>query len=165
MTTTFRPEAIRTVAARDTFMENDFGLDVGELLKVIDTAEVLVIRFAILEKHLLVDARHTDEEGPLIKIVPRVDSVEERFRHLKSLRPKFPLPEKIMSFMWPRHVELLEKSGVWQHILDRLTGSGYADAKAACDAAWQELLQAEQTEVQSAMKGGETYQSLWERKG
>ena len=146
-------------------MENDFGLDVAEILKVVDTADVLIIRFAILEKRLLVDARHSDEEGPLIKIVPRVDSVEERFRHLKSLRPKFPLPEKIMSFMWPRHLELLEKSGVWPRLVKRLTGSGHGDAKAACDAAWQELLQEEQTEVRSAIKGSEGYQALWERKG
>jgi hypothetical protein len=146
-------------------MENDFGLDVGEILKVIDTADVLVIRFAILEKRLLVDARRSDEEGPLIKIVPRVDSVEERFRHLKSLRPKFPLPEKIMSFMWPRHLELLEKSGVWPRLVKRLTESGHGDVKAECDAAWQELLQEEQTEVRSAIKGSEGYQALWERKG
>jgi hypothetical protein len=145
-------------------VENDFGLDIEEILKVIDTAEVLVVRFAILEKRLLIDARHSDTEGPLIKVVPRAASVEERFRHLKSLRPKFPLPEKIMSFMWPRHVELLEKSGVWQRIVDRLTGLGYPDAGAACDAALQELLQEERTEVQSAIKGGEGYQSLWERR-
>ncbi len=145
-------------------MENDFGLDVGEILKVIDTADVFIIRFAILEKRLLVDARHTDEEGPLIEIVPRVDSVEERFRHLKSLRPQFPLPEKIMSFMWPRHLELLEKSGVWPRLVKRLTALGHGDAEAACDAAWQELLQEEQTEVRSAIKGSEGYQALWERK-
>lgn len=148
-------------------MENDFGLDIEEILKVIDTADVLVIRFAILDKRLLIDARRSEKEGPLIKVVPRAGSVEERFRHLKSLRPRFPLPDKIMSFMWPRHVELLEKSGVWQHIVDRLASPGDAkDAKtkAACDAALRELFEEERTEVQSAIRGGEGYQSLWERK-
>jgi len=145
-------------------MENDFGLDIEEILKVIDTAEVLVVRFAILDKRLLIDARRSEKEGPLIKVVPRAGSVEERFRHLKSLRPKFSLPDKIMSFMWPRHVELLEKSGVWQHIVDRLTSLGDTDTKAACDAVLRELFEEERAEVQSAIRGGEGYQSLWERK-
>jgi hypothetical protein len=145
-------------------MENDFGLDVGEILKVVDSADVIVVRFAILEKRLLIDARHDEEQGPLIQIVPRAGSVEERFRELKKLRPTFPLPEKIMSFMWPRHVELLEKSGVWGRIVERLTGLGHSDTKAACDAAWEELLKEEQTEVKSAIEGGEGYQALWERK-
>jgi hypothetical protein len=145
-------------------MENDFGLDVGEILKVVDSADVIVVRFAILEKRLLIDARHDEEQGPLIKIVPRAGSVEERFRELKKLRPTFPLPEKIMSFMWPRHVELLEKSGVWGRIVERLTSLGHSDTQAACDAAWQELLKEEKTEVKSAIKGGEGYQALWERK-
>ena len=145
-------------------MENDFGLDVQEIMKVVDTAEVLVVRFAIIDKRLLVDARHNEKEGPLIKLVPRADSVEERFRHLKQLRPRFPLPERIMSFMWPRHVELLQTSGVWQRIVDRLRVLGSGGIDEECEAVYRELLAEEKTQVLAAIRGEEGYQSLWERR-
>jgi hypothetical protein len=145
-------------------MENDFGLDLQEIMKVIDTAEVLVVRFAIVDKRLLVDARRNEEEGPLIKLVPRASSVEERFRHLKQIRPRFPLPERIMSFMWPRHVALLQTSGVWQRIVDRLAALGDASIADQCEATYQELLAEERAQVVAAIRGEAGYQSLWERR-
>jgi hypothetical protein len=145
-------------------MENDFGLDLQEIMKVIDTAEVLVVRFAIVDRRLLIDARHNQDEGPLIKLVPRASSIEERFRHLKQLRPRFPLPERIMSFMWPRHVALLQASGVWQHIVDRLEALGHDDTTQECEAAYQELLAEERAQVVAAIRGESGYQSLWERR-
>lgn len=145
-------------------MENDFGLDLQEIMKVIDTAEVLVVRFAIVDKRLLVDARHNEEEGPLIKLVARANSVEERFRHLKEIRPRFPLPERIMSFMWPRHVALLQTSGVWQRIVDRLEALGHAGTADQCEAVYQELLAEERAQVVAAIRGESGYQSLWERR-
>jgi len=144
-------------------MENDFGLDLQEIVKVIDTAEVLVVRFAIVDKRLLVDARRNQAEGPLIKLVPRASSIEERFRHLKQIRPQFPLPERIMSFMWPRHVALLQASGVWQRIVDRLEALGHAGTHEECEAAYRELLAEERAQVMAAIRGESGYQSLWER--
>ena len=145
-------------------VENDFGLDLKEIMRVIDTADVLVVRFAIVEKRLLVDARHNDKEGPLIKLVPRAGSIEERFRHLKQLRPRFSLPERIMSFMWPRHVALLESSGVWQHVVDRLVGLGDPAMAESCRQVFDELAREEKTEVTAAIRGQGNYQSLWERR-
>jgi len=145
-------------------MENDFGLDIQRIMKVIDTAEVLVVRFAIIDKRLLVDARHNKVEGPLIKLVPRADSVEERFAYLKQIRPRFPLPERVMSFMWPRHVELLQTSGVWQRIVDRLRALGYGGTVEECEAVYRELLAEEKAQVFAAIRGEAGYQSLWQRR-
>ena len=145
-------------------MENDFGLDAQEIMKVIDTAEVLIVRFAIIDKRLLVDARHNETEGPLIKLVPRADSVEDRFRHLKQVRPRFPLPERIMSFMWPRHVELLQTCGVWQRLVDRLKALGHDGTVEECEAVYRELLAEERAQVLAAIRGDEGYRSLWERR-
>jgi len=145
-------------------MENDFGLDLQEIMKVIDTAEVLVVRFVIIERRLLVDARHNTDEGPLIQLVPRASSIEERFRHLKEVRPRFPLPERIMSFMWPRHIALLEASGVWQRIVDRLGAPANASVAEECAAAYRELLAEERAQVMAAIRGDSGYQSLWERR-
>src|SRR5450759_3409693 len=76
----------------------DYGLDMDEVVRVIESADVLVVRFAIVDTRLLIDARTTDTEGPLIAVVPKAGSVEERFKALKKLRPRFSLPDKIMSF-------------------------------------------------------------------
>ncbi len=91
---------------------DDYGLDMDEVARVIDTADVLIVRFAILDKRLLVDTRSDDHDGPHISVVDKAGSVEERFKSLKKLRPRFPLPEKIMSFMWPRHIETFRRSMV-----------------------------------------------------
>ena len=144
-------------------MENDFGLDLPEIMKVIDTAEVLVVRFSIVDKRLLVDARCNQEEGPLIKLVPRVTSVEERFRYLKQVRPRFPLPERIMTFMWPGHVEVLQTSGIWQHIVDKLAALGHAGTAEECEAVYRDLLAEEKAQVVAAIRGEGGYHSLWER--
>ncbi len=50
---------------------DEFGMDLDEVREVIDTAEVLVIRFAILEKRLLMDARHNEVEAPCFSWCPR----------------------------------------------------------------------------------------------
>jgi hypothetical protein len=141
----------------------DYGLDLDEVSRVIDAAEVLVVRFAILDKRLLIDARTNDTDGPLIAVVPRAQSVEDRFKSLKKLRPLFPLPEKIMSFMWPRHIDTMKNSGVWEKIESRLVSLGGEPMMDQCQQAYRELAHQERLEVLSAIRGGQGYQSLWER--
>ena len=110
---------------------DDFGLDMEEVTKVIESAQVLVVRFAIVDKRLLVDTRTNEKEGPFIGVVPKAGSVEERFKSLKRLRPRFPLPEKIMSFMWPRHMETFRNSGLWNRIVRPSSGATGSRATAA----------------------------------
>ncbi len=144
----------------------DYGLDMDEVLKVIDTAEVLVVRFAILDKRLLIDARTSETEGPLIAVVPKAGSVEERFKSLKQMRPRFPLPDKIMSFMWQRpSMETFRASGLWQRIVDRMVSLGGEGMAARCEGVFNELEREEKAEVLAAIRGADTYQSLWERSG
>ncbi len=142
---------------------DDYGLDLDEVSRVIDAADVLVVRFAILDKRLLIDARTGDQEGPLIAIVPKANSVEERFKALKKMRPRLPLPEKIMSFMWPRQLETFRASGLWDKIEARMVSLGGEQMIDACKKVIEELEREEKAEVVSAIRGGEGYQSLWER--
>ena len=142
---------------------DDYGLDLDEVMRVIDGAEVLVVRFAILDKRLLIDARTSQEEGPFIALVPKAGSAEERFRSLKQLRPRFPLPDKIMSFLWPRQIETFRSSGLWDRIVQRMVSLGGKEMTPHCDNAYKELEQEERAEVMAAIRGGESYQSLWER--
>ncbi|HZP26009.1 MAG TPA: hypothetical protein VFB90_03080, partial [Dehalococcoidia bacterium] len=123
---------------------DDYGLDLEEVFKVIDNAEVLIVRFAIIDKRLLVDARTNETEGPLIQIVPRANSIEERFKSLKQLRPRFSLPDKIMSFMWHRpSMETFRSSGIWQRITDRLVLLGGDPVASECERVFNELVREE----------------------
>lgn len=144
---------------------DDYGLDLDEVARVIAAAEVLVVRFAILDKRLLIDARTSETEGPVIAVVPKASSVEERFKALKKLRPRMPLPEKIMSFMWPRQMETFRDSGLWGKIEGRMVSLGGEQMLEVCKAVFEELEREEKAEVVAAIRGSETYQSLWERSG
>jgi len=145
-------------------MEDDFGLDLEDIFKVIDSAEVILVRFQIVEQRLLIDARRNSTEGPMICLVPRAGSSEERFRSLKRLRPRFPSPERIMSFQWPRQLRSLRASGVWERICGRL-GDTDADAGARrCEEVFAELEKLERDETYAAIRGGEGYETVWERR-
>src|SRR5438094_9536021 len=114
-------------------MENDFGLDLQDIFTVIDTAEVIIVRLQLVEQRVLIDTRRSSIEGPMITLVPRAGSSEERFRGLKRLRPRFPIPDRIMSFQWPRQVGSLKASGVWDRIVHRLSDGGSDEILARCE--------------------------------
>jgi len=144
-------------------MSDEYGVDLEEVLKVIDAAEVLVVRFHIAQKRLLVDFRTGAGSSPFIAVVERAESVEDRFRSIKKLRPGLPFPEKVMSFQWPRSMQVLLSAGVWQHIVDRMTELGGHEAADQCGRTMEELIAEERREVTGAIIGAEHYQTLWER--
>ena len=125
---------------------DDYGVDLDEIGKVIERADVLVVRFQVVQRRILVDFRTSAEAGPLVRAVAPAASAEERFRSLKALRPSLPLPERIMSFLWPRSVGAMADAGV-----DEL------------DTAFGELLAEEHATLVAAIRGGEGFQTLWER--
>ena len=139
-------------------MEDDLGVDLSEILNVVNSSEVSVVMFHLFERRLLVDARTSEHDLPLIRIVDRVRSSDERFRELMRLRPKLTSPEKIIAFQWPRTVRTLVESGVWQAISDRLTSSGVADS--ALLAVLHELQWEERREEIKAVRGEEPYRTL-----
>jgi hypothetical protein len=139
----------------------DYGIDLGEVRRVIDAAEVLVVRFSLTDRRLLVDVRTNGDEGPMVKVVPPVASGEERFKSLKVLRPSFRSPERILTFQWPRHARGLVESGVWEHIARRLVAIGWSNTAAQCDAAIKQLIREEQEVEQAAIRGGDAFKTLW----
>ncbi len=143
-------------------MDNDYALDIDDIKRTIATADVLRIRFVLLNKRLLVDNRCSETEGPLVKVVPRMGSSEESFRNLKRLRPSFPLPERMTAIWWPKYVETLCTTGVWQALVKRVTESGFRDAGKDCDAALRELRVLERQEIRNALSG-EGFQTIWQR--
>jgi hypothetical protein len=140
----------------------DYGIDLDEVRRVIDAAEVLVVRFSVTDRRLLVDTRTSEDSGPMVKVVPPAATAEERFRSVKVLRPRFRVPERILTFHWPRHASALAESGVWEHLARRLVAAGHSGMAAECDEAFRQLLEEERAVEQAAIVGGEGFQTLWE---
>ena len=143
-------------------MDNDFLLDYEKIIKTIRAADVLTFRFVIVNQRLLVDNRSSEIDPPLVKLVPRAGSVEERFRSLKQLRPRFRLPEKISAIWWPKFIDSMVERGVWDAIVQRIVESGFSEAARQCEDVLQELRTLERQELCNAVLG-EGYQPLWEK--
>jgi hypothetical protein len=144
-------------------MSDDYGVDLTEVFEVIDAAEVLIVRFHLIRKRLLVDFRAKVGQPPIIKLVPPAESIEERFRSIKQMRPDFALPEKVMSFHWPRTAGVLEECGAWGRIAMRMERAAGERSREDCAIALRELQDAERGEVAAAIRGSDHYQTLWER--
>ncbi|MBK9613162.1 hypothetical protein [Candidatus Amarobacter glycogenicus] len=144
-------------------MSEEFGIDLDQVFKVIDSADVLVVRFHLIDKRLFVDFRISQNSGPFIGVVARAESLEDRFRSIKRIRPDFPVPERVQHFPWPRSVPVLLNAGVWQRIVDRVSALGDDETTDACGRVMEELLLLERTEVVGAIRGADHYQTLWER--
>jgi hypothetical protein len=143
-------------------MDSEYLLDYEEVIKTVRTAEVLTFRFVIVSQRLLVDNRSSEIDPPLVKLVPRATSAEERFRSLKQLRPRFRLPEKISAISWPKYVNGLVEHGVWDAVIQRIIASGFSEAARECDRVIEELRDLERQEIRNAIIG-EGYQALWEK--
>ena len=144
-------------------MSEEFGVDLEEVSKVIDAADVLVVRFHIVQQRLLVDFRTKPGVLPFAAVVPRAESVEDRFRSIKRMRPEFGFPEKVMSFSWPRTIPVLVASGVWEQIVQRMSALGGQLAADIGASVLAELFAEERKEVAGAITGTGHYQTLWER--
>jgi len=144
-------------------MSDDYGVDLEEVHQVIDTADVLIVRFHILQRRLLVDYRTKPGHGPMMRLVDPAGSVEARFRSIKEMRPQFPYPERVMSFNWPRMTGVLVSSGVWRRLVDRAVALGGESLEAECSQVLDQMAAEERAEVESAIRGSDHYQTLWER--
>jgi hypothetical protein len=144
-------------------MNDDYGVDIDEVFKVIDAADVLVVRFHIIQKRLLVDFRTKPGVGPMLALVERAESVEDRFRSIKRMRPEFGFPEKVMSFAWPRSTPVLIASGAWERIARRVLSLGGDEMTGAIERVRAEMERDERREVSDAIVGADHYQTLWER--
>src|SRR3990170_5888144 len=135
-------------------MDNDYPLDLDEILQT--------IRFVTVNRRLLFDSRHTEIDAPLVRLVSPAASVEERFRSLKRLRPRFRLPDKITAIWWPKYISTLVGSGVWDCLMARVAESGFARAVEESEEVLRDLLQMERDEVRRAILG-EGYQTIWQK--
>ena len=145
-------------------MDGDFRLDVGEIQRVVENAEVLSVYFPLIRKTLLVDTRFNVGDDPVVKVLPMVDSVEERIRSVRRLRPGFPKPESITVIPWPRYVDSLVRLDIWPRLVSRFVADSQPDAVKACTNALAELRRLELEELVAAV-GGQNYHTVWQDGG
>ena len=80
------------------------------------------------------------------------------------MRPTFPLPERILSFLWPRSLETFIQAGLLAKLSERLVAVGGEPTETALASTFRELLQEERSTIRAAILGGEGFQTLWEHR-
>lgn len=143
-------------------MDSDFLVDLSELRENLATAEVISIFFPLLQKVLLIDTRHDDLEGPMVRVASVAASMEHRLRALRRMRPRFPRPDNIALVPWPKYVDTLMTLGLWEILAQRLRESGHSESVDKGERALAKLRRMERNEVISAITG-DGYETLWAR--
>lgn len=139
------------------------GIDINAIRHVIETADVFVVRFALVEHRLMVDFRPDAEGRVYIKVVPPVSSPEERYRFLQRERPGLPPPDQITVFQWPRSITILRDAGLWAVIEERLVSIVGEPGREQATAAYKEGRRLERADTAALIRGGEGYETIWER--
>lgn len=138
------------------------GFDLSDALRVIDQADVLVVGFAWLSERLLIDARRSGAAGAYVRLVEPVRTPQERIRQLRELRPAFNDPDSFVFLPWGGRVESFVKVGLFDRIRRRCSDDPTAERD--CDAALDQLLRLDHEDLRQALRGGEKYHTLFERR-
>lgn len=143
------------------FTENGMMVDLEELRKVVENADVFAIGFRTFPERLIIDARSTDSEGTMVRVVEPVATVEERFFWLGKERPSFGVPERFTFFVWPHSLRYFEESGLGQIIRERISP---ADPEAGSRVA-ESMHRLFALEHQSTIDAvtGKNYHTIWQR--
>lgn len=141
-------------------MDNASRIDLAAIGSALRTNDVVVVRFVIIAERLLLDFRASEIDGPLVRVVQPAKSVEERYQLLKQLRPRFDAPARIVAIGWPRFAASLRTTGLWDAVLERISGSGHPEAVRQAAAALDELCALERARQREAI-AGTGFRTLW----
>lgn len=141
-------------------MDNDFSGDLDDIMSTVQTSEVITIRFVVVGERLFLDFRSSELDGPLVKVVPRVRSVQERFDWLRRVRPRFDDPARVVSLLWPKFAASLGSSGLRDAVLERVSESGHPEAVRQAAIAFEEIVALERARQVDAIQG-EGFRTLW----
>lgn len=136
-------------------------VDLEELRKVVDNADVFTIGFRMFAERLIVDARTAEDEGTLVRVVEPVASVEERFFWLGKERPGFGVPERFTFFVWPHSIQYMEECGLSEIIRHRIYPNDPQAGKQVAESI-HHLFRLERQATYDAITG-RNYHTLWQR--
>ena len=141
-------------------MEYDSFFDLEEILKTIESTEIMSIFFPIFLKSVVIDTRSNSNEGPMIRVVPMAGSPQERLRSLSRMSPSFPRATNLKVIPWRKYVESLVELGVWSSIENRFKSRGDFKSLKTCQKILTELRQMEKKEMADVVVG-KNYQTIW----
>lgn len=144
------------------YTENGLIVDLEEVRKVIEQADVFGVGFRLFGERLFVDTRTNAQDGPFIGAVEPLGGIQERMHWLGQQRPRFGMPERFAFFFWPNSLRFFEESGIWEAVTRRVLESGHPTAAAQADRAIATLRQLEQTAMHNAITG-EHHRTMWEK--
>ncbi len=142
-------------------MDNDFNVDLDDIIAALRGHDVVLVRFVTVPRRLLFDFRSTPVDPPLVRVVDPLPSIEARYQHLRGLRPRFGEPRRLISVFWPRFAASFRHTGAWDNVRARLAASGHAAAIPGAEAALAELVTFEQVCQREAILGGRAFRTLW----
>ncbi len=145
-------------------LDSDYRIDVSEVNRNLDVADVVALYFPLLRKTLLMDLRTNEVDGPMIRVVPMANTPEERFQSLLKMRPRFGRPDSITIIPWPKYIGTLAEIGIWEHIVRRYAETGHPEVVRECETCFAGLQKLERAEVSRAIRG-ENYETIWGQRG
>jgi hypothetical protein len=139
---------------------------ITQVLSTIEEAEVLTIFFPNLAKALVVDLRRNYEEGPMVKVVNQVNSMEERMANIEKMRPGLGRVRSIAGIPWTKSIRTLKENEIIERLENRLVTAGLSayEAASACNEAFSKLKQVEHSQWVDLIKGqSPLYKTIWEQ--
>lgn len=142
--------------------ENQF---LSQVLSGISEAEVVTIFFPLLRRAMVIDARGNEQSAYMVRVMPQVNSMEERIRSIEKLRPQLGKVRSILGVPWMKSVRRLDEHGVTRMLVDKLVTAGatYGEADAAVKAAVEQLWRLEKMAFVRMIRG-EGFNTLWTAK-
>jgi hypothetical protein len=146
-------------------MEDDDQF-LNQVLAGISEAEIVTIFFPLLRRALVIDTRHDDETGQMVRVMAQVGSMEERIGVIEGMRPRFGKIRSILGIPWIKSIHTLREQGVVEQLEKRLSDSGMPAfrAESAVAEAVAELTRIEHRAYVSMIMG-DGYQTLWSAQG
>ena len=140
--------------------ENGPQVDFAALRERLERADLVVIGFHAFAERLLLDARSSPAEGPLVAVVAPVASVRERHAWLERHRAAFGQPDGFIFAMWPHSIELLREDEVLAPMSARMEAVSN-EAELAMSRALARLRVLERRALREAVRGGPAWETLW----
>jgi hypothetical protein len=134
----------------------------NQVLSGISEAEIVTIFFPLLRRAIVIDTRHNEDAGHMVRVMPQVSSMEERIAGIEKMRPQFGKVRSILGIPWIKSVNTLREQGVGDQLVNRLVDAGMprSEAENAVNSGLRELWRVEHKAF-VAMIRGEGYQTLW----
>lgn len=140
--------------------ENGPQVDFAALRERLERADLVVIGFHAFAERLLLDARSSPAEGPLVAVVAPVASVRERHAWLERHRAAFGQPDGFTFATWPHSIAFLRDDGILAPMSARMAAVSN-EAELAMSRALARLRVLERRALREAVRGGPAWETLW----